>query len=125
MNFLILAAALLPGYTLGGAAGLAAPVESFHAAGVPVAAAFLSVSRAYGITFVLDPAVKGEVALEVRGGTVGDLVEALARVFRQESQDKVSVLLEKSVLPTVAPVGFSIRKMLRAIQLNNQTGFGA
>lgn len=55
------------------------PVSSFRAAQLPIAAAFLSVSRSYGITFVLDPALKGEVTLEARGGTVRDLVDALAR----------------------------------------------
>ncbi len=78
---------LLPAYRMapGGGASAAgrdpldAPAESFHAAHVPIAAAFLSVSRSCGITLVLDPAVKGDVTLEVRGGTVGDLIDAIAK----------------------------------------------
>ena len=74
---------LLPSYRLtsGAAEGdpLELPAESFHASHVPIAAAFLSVSRSYGITLVLDPSVKGDVTLEVRGGTVKDLIEALAK----------------------------------------------
>ena len=58
---------------------LDAAVESFHVAQEPIALAFLSVSRSYGVTFVLDPGLKGEVTLEVRQGTVRDLVEALAK----------------------------------------------
>jgi type II secretory pathway component GspD/PulD (secretin) len=61
------------------AAMLDAPVSFYRASRLPIAAAFLSVSRSYGITFVLDPGLKGDVTLEVHGGTVRDLVEALAR----------------------------------------------
>ena len=78
---------LLPAYRLvpdgdASAAGrepLDAPAESFRASHLPVAAALLSVSRLYGITVVLDPAVKGDVTLEVRGGTVKDLLDAIAK----------------------------------------------
>jgi len=56
-----------------------APVDSFRAWRTPVASAFLAVSRSYGITFVLDPAMKGDVALEVRNGTVRDIVDALTK----------------------------------------------
>jgi MSHA type pilus biogenesis protein MshL len=78
---------LLPAYHLARSASadaaghdpLDAPAESFRAAHVPIAAAFLSVSRSYGITLVLDPAVKGDVTLEVRGGTVRDLIDAIAK----------------------------------------------
>ena len=79
MNALLLAAVLLPSYHLSGPAGLDAPVSSFRATDLPIATAFLTVSRSYGVTFVLDPAVKGEVTLEARGGTVRDLIDALAR----------------------------------------------
>jgi len=58
---------------------LDAPVPSFHAMEVPIAAAFLEVSRSSGITFVVDPAAKGDVTLEMRHGTVRDLVDALAK----------------------------------------------
>ena len=68
-----------PGDTSGPADPLDEPVHSFRAADTPVAAAFLSVSRSYGITFVLEPGVAGRVTLELRGGTVRDLVGALAQ----------------------------------------------
>jgi MSHA biogenesis protein MshL len=58
---------------------LAAPVVAFRAAQVPIETALLTVSRTYGVTFVLEPGLKGEVTLEVRGGTVRDLIDALAR----------------------------------------------
>jgi MSHA type pilus biogenesis protein MshL len=72
---------LLPTYRLAAAESdpLEAPAESFRASHMPVAAAFLSVSRTYGITLVLDPVVKGDVTLEVRGGTVKDLIDAIAK----------------------------------------------
>jgi len=76
---------LLPSYHLSpvpaeGAAPdpLEEPVRGYRALNTPVAAAFLSVSRSYGVTFVLDPGLSGSVTLEVRGGTVRDLVAALA-----------------------------------------------
>ena len=55
------------------------PVAVFRALGVPIGEAFQCVSRSYGITIVLDPGLKGEAAVEVRGGTVRDVVDALAR----------------------------------------------
>jgi MSHA type pilus biogenesis protein MshL len=74
---------LLPAYRLAPSAAdgdpLDLPAESFHAAHVPIAAAFLSVSRSYGVTLLLDPSVKGDVTLEVHGGTVKDLIDALAK----------------------------------------------
>ena len=71
-----------PVYRLAAAAApdpLDAAVPSFHVAQEPIGLAFLAVSRSYGLTFILDPALKGEVTLELRQGTVRDLVEALAR----------------------------------------------
>jgi hypothetical protein len=56
---------------------------------------------------------------------IQNLLEALARVFRQESQHKISILLEKGVLPPVSPIRVGISEMLRAIQLNDQAGFRA
>jgi MSHA type pilus biogenesis protein MshL len=55
------------------------PIREYRAANTPVASAFLSVSRSYGVTFVIDPGISGNVTLEIRGGTVGDLVTALAQ----------------------------------------------
>lgn len=71
-----------PVYRLAPAAApdpLDAAVQSFRVAQAPIGAAFLSVSRSYGVTFVLDPGLKGEVSLEVRQGTVRDIIDALAR----------------------------------------------
>ncbi len=71
-----------PVYRLAPAAApdpLDAAVQSFRVAQAPIAAAFLSVSRSYGVTFVLDPGLKGEVSLELRQGTVRDVIDALAR----------------------------------------------
>ncbi len=84
MNALLaLCLALLPVYRLAPPPSppdpLDAPVSAFRAAHLPLAAAFLAVSRAYGITFVLEPGLAGEATLEVRGGTVRDIVDALAK----------------------------------------------
>ncbi len=46
---------------------------------IPVAAAFLALSRSSGVTFVLDPSMKGDVTLEMRDATVRDAVDALAK----------------------------------------------
>jgi MSHA biogenesis protein MshL len=62
----------------GAADPLAAAVVSFRAAQTPISAAFLVLGRSYGITFVLDPELRGDVSLEVRDGTVRDVVDALA-----------------------------------------------
>jgi MSHA type pilus biogenesis protein MshL len=54
-------------------------VAAFRALSVPIGEAFQCVSRSYGITIVLEPGLMGEAAVEVRGGTVRDVVDALAR----------------------------------------------
>jgi MSHA type pilus biogenesis protein MshL len=80
-------AALLPAYHLaaparpapGPEAAFDAPVISFHAAAMPLRDALLTVTRSYGITFIVDPAIRGEVTLEVRHGTVRELIDALTR----------------------------------------------
>jgi MSHA type pilus biogenesis protein MshL len=56
-----------------------APVQFFHVANVPLGSALLTVTRTYGITFVLDPSMKGVVTMELRNGTVRDLVDALTQ----------------------------------------------
>ena len=68
-----------PVYRMAAADPLDAAVTSFRVAQAPLDLAFLSVSRSCGLTFVLDPGIKGEVTLEMRQGTVRDLIEALAR----------------------------------------------
>ena len=81
MRALFLLAALLPTYHVAPPPGtdpLDLPVTVFRALQIPIAQAFLTVSRSYGLTFILEPGVKGEVALEVKGGQVRDLVDALA-----------------------------------------------
>jgi len=86
-------AALLPAYHLAAPAqipaaasedgalseALAAPVQSFHVAGAPLNLALLTVTRTYGVTFVVDSQTKGEVTMEMRNGTVGELVDALTK----------------------------------------------
>jgi len=62
-----------------GSDALEAPVRSFHVAGASLGEALLTVTRSYGITFVLDPSVKGEVTMELRNGTVRDVVDALTK----------------------------------------------
>jgi len=76
--------ALLPAYHLDGGAApaadpLDAPLASYRAVRIPVAAAFLALSRSSGVTFVLDPSMKGDVTLEMRDATVRDAVDALAK----------------------------------------------
>ena len=74
-------AALLPTYHVAPPPGtdpLDLPVPFSAPCRLPIAQAFLTVSRSYGLTFILEPGVKGEVALEVKGGQVRDLVDALA-----------------------------------------------
>jgi MSHA biogenesis protein MshL len=69
-----------PVYRLAPAADpLEAAVASFRVAQAPLELAFLAISRSYGVTFVLEPGLKGEVTLELRQGTVRDLIEAVAR----------------------------------------------
>lgn len=58
---------------------LDSPVDLYRAAATPLETAFQSVSRTYGVTFVLEPGLKGDVTLEVRHAAVRDLIEALAR----------------------------------------------
>src|SRR4051812_14615722 len=57
---------------------------------------------------------------ERRQDSVENMVELLAGVFRQESQYKISMLLEQGVLPAVASVRLGIGEMLRAIQFNDR-----
>jgi histone H3/H4 len=40
------------------------------------------------------------------------MIEPFARIFRQKSQDKVSILLQHRVSPPVAPVSFGVSQML-------------
>lgn len=57
---------------------LDAPVGAFRADRVPVDAAFLAASRVSGIPIAIDPDLKGTVTLELRGGSIRDLIDALA-----------------------------------------------
>ena len=58
---------------------LDAPVKLYRVVKTPIEVAFQSVSRTYGITFILDPALKGDVTLDLRDGTVRDLLDALTQ----------------------------------------------
>jgi MSHA biogenesis protein MshL len=76
--------ALLPAYRLAGrpatpADPLDTPVSAYRAIRVPVASAFLSLSRSTGIAFVVDPGIRGEVSLDMRGVTAREVADALAR----------------------------------------------
>lgn len=71
-----------PAYRLAGSAQsdpLDGRVGAFRAIRTPIDLAFLELSRSIGLTFVLDPTVKGDVTLDFREGTARDLVDALAR----------------------------------------------
>jgi hypothetical protein len=57
--------------------------------------------------------------------SIQNLVEALARVLRQETQHKISILLQQGVLPSVPPISVGVGEMLRAIQLNDHARFRA
>jgi hypothetical protein len=54
---------------------------------------------------------------------IKNLVETLACVFRQESQHKISILLQQGVLPSIPSIRIHITEMLRPIQLNDHAGF--
>lgn len=58
---------------------LDAPVAVFRATHLPAQTAFEAASRACGIPIVPDPALRAEITLDVRGGTVRDLMDALAQ----------------------------------------------
>ena len=82
--------------------------------------------RVAGIDFRMVSALPLLVTMdERRRDGVKDLVKVLARVLRQESQDEIPVLLKQSVLSPVPPVRLRVGEMLRAIQLDDHTGFGA
>jgi hypothetical protein len=56
---------------------------------------------------------------------IQNLIEAPARVLCQESQYRISILLEQGVLPAVWPIRLNLSEMLRPIQLNDHAGFRA
>ncbi len=60
------------------------PVASFHASHVSAENAFLAVSRAYGVTFNVEPGLRGDLSIEVNGGRVRDLVDTLAQLLGAE-----------------------------------------
>src|SRR5438552_1656677 len=51
---------------------------------------------------------------------IQDMVEALANVFRQKSQNIETVLLQERVLPAVATISFGVSKVLCAVQFDDQ-----
>ncbi len=53
------------------------PIKSFRALHIPINTAFLSLSRSYPITFIVDPLMTGYVSLEMKSGTLRNLIEAL------------------------------------------------
>ena len=50
------------------------------------------------------------------------MIEPLARIFCEKSQDEVSILLQHRVSPPVAAVSFGIRQMLRSVQFEYHAG---
>jgi hypothetical protein len=54
---------------------------------------------------------------------IQNLIEALARVFRQETQQEISILLQQGIFPPIPPVRFRISQMLCSIQLNDDIRF--
>ena len=55
--------------------------------------------------------------IEIRDYRASDS-EALADIFRQETEHKVAVFLEQCILTAITPVSLGIGQMLRAIQLD-------
>ena len=53
---------------------------------------------------------------------VQNAIKILAGIFCQEAQDEVPVTLEQGILSTVVPVRLRISQVLRAIQLNDNSG---
>src|SRR5215467_886008 len=51
---------------------------------------------------------------------IQDEIEPFAHILREETQDKITVLLEQLVFSTIMPVGFDVPKMLRAVQFYGQ-----
>ena len=58
---------------------LDAPVTALRVAQAPLDLAFLALSRSTGITFILEPGLKGDVTLELRQGTIRDALDALTQ----------------------------------------------
>jgi len=79
MKTLLLGLAAVSAATAAAPDPLDAPVSSFHASHLSAEAAFLTVSRAYGITVSVEPGLRGDLSLEVQGGRVRDLVDTLAQ----------------------------------------------
>ena len=50
---------------------------------------------------------------------IQNMVQSLARIFRQKTQDKIFVLLEQGVLPAVAPVGIRAAEVLRSVEFDS------
>ena len=48
-------------------------------------------------------------------------IKAFADIVTQESKDKIAVLLQKQILPSITAIGVRVAEMLAAIQLNHQT----
>jgi MSHA type pilus biogenesis protein MshL len=72
-----------PAYRLAGpraaADPLDAPVAALRVAQAPLDLAFLTLSRSCGLTFILEPGLKGVVTLELRDGTLREALDALTQ----------------------------------------------
>ena len=60
-----------------------------------------------------------------RQNGVQDDIEMFAHVFRQESQDQISVLLQESILSAIPPVGLGVSQVLGSVQFDGHTGVRA
>jgi len=56
---------------------------------------------------------------------IQNLVQVLADILCQESQNKVPVLLKRTILSAVTAIGISVREMLCSIQFDHEPILGA
>ena len=52
---------------------------------------------------------------------IQNAIEILADILCKKSQNEIAVLLQQPVFPAIAPVGFWIGEMLRAIEFHDDT----
>jgi len=57
---------------------LITPIKSYRAFHIPIVTALLSLSRSYPITIITDPLMTGFVSLEIKSGTLKDVLDAIA-----------------------------------------------
>ena len=50
---------------------------------------------------------------------VKNMVQMFARIFRQEAQNEISILLQQGIFSPVTPVSLGISQMLRTVQFDD------